>query len=178
MEDAAAAGQGKASPEHLPNQAVSTNRENVEIEGVKLELLHWAPAHTDGDLVVYVPDQKIVFTGDIFCMDQPVELIHRNQGGSSEGWLTSAKGVVGLDADRFVVGHGDVQTKDTLGKRIRKAETEMAKIKELVAQGMSLQQIQVAVGDPPSGQGEAAADGPRFTPFSGVVYQELTEQNP
>ncbi len=178
MEDAVAAGGSKVSPEHLPNRAVSTNREDVEIEGVKLELLHWAPAHTDGDLVVYVPGQKIVFTGDIFCMDQPVELIHRNQAGSSEGWLTSAKGVVGLDADRFVVGHGDVQTKDTLAKRISKAEAEMAKIKELVAQGVSLQQIEVAVGDPPSGQGESAAASSRFTPFSEVVYQELTGQKP
>ncbi len=135
MEAAVAAGRRVVSADHLPNRAVIENREAVEIEGVKLELLHWAPAHTAGDLVVYLPEQKIVFTGDIFCMDQPVAVIHREQRGSSEGWITAAKGVVALDADRFVVGHGDVQTKESLQQRTSKAEAEREKIKELVAKG-------------------------------------------
>ena len=71
MEGAVAAGRRMVSADHLPNRAVTT-WEAVEIEGVKLELLHWAPAHTAGDLVVYLPELKIVFAGDIFCMDQPV----------------------------------------------------------------------------------------------------------
>jgi len=175
MEAAVAAGWRMVSAGHLPNRAVIRNREAVEIEGVKLELLHWAPAHTAGDLVVYSPEQKIVFTGDIFCMDQPVAVIHREQRGSSEGWITAAKGVVALDADRFVVGHGDVQTKASLQKRTNKADAEREKIKELVAKGMSLQQVQALVGDPPLGQSRPEPDGPRFTAFSEVVYQELAE---
>jgi len=178
MEAAVAAGRRMVSADHLPNRAVTKNREAVEIEGVKLELLHWAPAHTAGDLVVYLPESKIVFAGDIFCMDQFRALIHREQKGSSEGWVTSAKGVIALNADRFVVGHGDVQTKESLQKRISEAETEWGKIKELVARGMSLQQIQAAVGDPPPDQSKPVPGGPRFTPFSEVVYQELTEKNP
>jgi glyoxylase-like metal-dependent hydrolase (beta-lactamase superfamily II) len=37
----------------------------MTIDGVKLELYHWGPAHTSGDLVVYLPAQKGVATGDI-----------------------------------------------------------------------------------------------------------------
>jgi len=175
MEAAVAAGRRVVSADHLPNRAVIENREAVEIEGVTLELLHWAPAHTAGDLVVYLPEQEIVFTGDIFCMDQPVTVIHREQRGSSEGWITAAKGVVALDAERFVVGHGDVQTKASLQKRTNKADAEREKIKELVAKGMSLQQVQASVGDPPLGRSRPEPGGPRFTAFSEVVYQELTE---
>jgi glyoxylase-like metal-dependent hydrolase (beta-lactamase superfamily II) len=178
MEAAVAAGRRIVSADHVPNRAVTKDREAVEIEGVKLELLHWAPAHTAGDLVVHLPDQKIVFTGDIFCMDQPVALIHREKQGSSEGWVTTAKGVIALNADRFVVGHGDVQTKESLQKRTSEAEAEMEKIKELVAKGMSLQQIQAAVGDPPPDQSKPEPGGPRFTAFSEVVYQELVEKKP
>ncbi len=76
--------------------------------GVKLEFFHWAPAHTAGDLVVSLPVQKIVFTGDIFAMDQFRALIHREQKGSSGGRIMCAKGVVALDANQFIVGHGDV----------------------------------------------------------------------
>lgn len=177
MEAAVATGRPMVSTGHLPNRAVTRSREPAEIEGVKLELLHWAPAHTAGDLVVYLPDDKTVFAADIFAMDQFRALIHREQQGSSAGWITSAKGVVALDADRFVVGHGGVQTKDILQQRIREAEVEREQIKELVAKGMSLAQIQAAVGDPPPGQSTPGPGGPRFTPFSQVVYEELTEKN-
>lgn len=175
MEARTAAGHPMVSADHLPNRAITENREAFEIEGVKVDLLHWAPAHTAGDLVVYLPEQKIVFAGDIFCMDQPVAIIHREQRGSSEGWITAAKGVVALDADRFVVGHGDVQTREILQKRTSRAEAEREKIVELVAEGMSLQQIQATVGDPPPGQSRPGPGGPRFTAFSEVVYQELIE---
>jgi cyclase len=178
MEAAVAAGRRMVSAEHIPNRVVSSDRETVEIEGVKLELLHWAPAHTAGDLVVYLPEQKIVFSGDIFTMDQFRALIHRQQKGSSEGWITTARGVLALNADRFVVGHGDVQTRESLQKRTGEVEAEREKIKELVARGMSLQQIQAAVGDPPPDQGKPGPGGPRFSAFSEVVYQELTEMDP
>lgn len=175
MEAAVAAGRPMVSAEHLPDRVITKGREVIEIEGIKLELFHWAPAHTAGDLVVYLPDQKLVFTGDIFTMDQFRALIHREQKGSSEGWIASAKGVVSLDADRFVVGHGCVQTKQSLQQRISDTEAERERIKVLVGQGMSLPQIQIMVGDPPPSQSSPGQGGPRFTPFSEVVYRELVE---
>src|SRR5262249_20783535 len=51
----ASGGRGAPPPGHLPTQVVSKNRESLKIDGVKLEVLHWAPAHTTGDLVVYLP---------------------------------------------------------------------------------------------------------------------------
>src|SRR5579863_154376 len=61
----AAGGRGAPPADHLPSQVVSKNKETVKLEGVKLELYHWAPAHTSGDLVVYLPAEKICATGDI-----------------------------------------------------------------------------------------------------------------
>src|ERR1700741_2943565 len=49
----AAGGRGAPPADHLPTVVVSKNKENLKIGGVKLELLHWAPAHTSGDLVIY-----------------------------------------------------------------------------------------------------------------------------
>jgi glyoxylase-like metal-dependent hydrolase (beta-lactamase superfamily II) len=175
MEAGIAEGRSRVPADHLPNHTVA-NKEDIEIDGVKLELLHWAPAHTSGDLVIYIPAQKIVFTGDIIVMDQPRALIHREQQGTSEGWIETAKGILALDADRFVVGHGDVQSKESVQKRYDLVVAERDKIKELVAKGMTLDQIKVAVGDPPAGQAKSGPGGPRFTDFSEVVYQELTEK--
>ena len=172
----AAGGRGAPPANHLPSQVISKNKENLKIDGVKLEVLHWAPAHTSGDLVVFLPSEKIVFTGDIIST-QPDALIHLEKNGSSEGWITTTKGIAALDADQFVPGHGDVQTKAAIEKRLSDTEAKRAKIKELVAQGKSLEEIKVAVGDPPPAQGGGPGGrGPVFASFTDVVYKELTKK--
>lgn len=76
MQTRVASGRSSVPAAYLPNHVVG-EREAVLLEGVKFELLHWAPAHTDGDLVIYLPSEKAVYTGDIFALDQPRALIHR-----------------------------------------------------------------------------------------------------
>lgn len=168
-----AGGRGAPPADRLPTQTIAKNKDSVKIDGVKLELLHWAPAHTSGDLIVYLPTEKIVFTGDIIAMQLPDPLIHLEKNGSSEGWITTAKGIVGLNADQFVPGHGNVQTKEDVQKRLTNAEEKRAKIKALVAQGKSLEEIQAAVGDP----APAAGSRPRFASYTEVVYKELTKKS-
>jgi cyclase len=171
----AAGGRGAPPADHLPSQVVSKNKENLKIEGVKLELLHWAPAHTSGDLVIYMPSEKIVITGDVIAGGVKADpLIHLEKNGSSEGWITTVKGIVGLNADQFVEGHGDVLSKADIQKRLADAEAKRAKIKDLVAQGKSLDEIRTAVGDPPPAQG--GGRGPGFPSYTQVVYQELTKK--
>jgi cyclase len=172
----AAGGRGAPPKDHLPTQVVTKNKESMKIDGVKFELLHWAPAHTSGDLVVFLPSEKIVFTGDIISTTLPDPLIHLEKHGSSEGWITTTKGIVALKADQFVEGHGPVLTKDDVQQRLTKAEEKRAKIKELVAQGKSLEEIRTAVGDPPPAQGRGGR-GPAFATFTEVVYKELTTKS-
>jgi glyoxylase-like metal-dependent hydrolase (beta-lactamase superfamily II) len=171
----AAGGRGAPPAGHLPTQVVTKNKESLKIDGVKLEVLHWAPAHTSGDLVVFLPGEKIAFTGDIIAAQLPDPLIHLEKNGSSEGWIKTTQGIVGLGADQFVPGHGAVQTKADIQGRLTRAEEKRAKIKELVAQGKSLDEIRSAVGDPapaaPTGR------GPGFPTFTEVVYKELTKQS-
>ena len=141
---------------------------------MKVEVLHWAPAHTSGDLVVFLPAEKIVFTGDIITT-QPDALIHLEKHGSSEGWVTTAKGIAALNADQFVPGHGDVLTKAAVQKKATDVTAKRAKIVALVKQGKSLNEIKTAVGDPPPAQGKGGR-GPGFASFTEVVYQELTKK--
>jgi glyoxylase-like metal-dependent hydrolase (beta-lactamase superfamily II) len=151
----------------LPTRLVSKNTETLNIDGLKIELYHWGPAHTSGDEVVYLPAEKIVFTGDICSPEQPDPIIHPEKNGSSEGWIETTKGMVALKADRYVPGHGQVQSKAEIQKGLDAAAAKRAKIKELVAQGKSLDEIKAAVGDPP-GKG-------RIITFTEVVYGELTK---
>jgi glyoxylase-like metal-dependent hydrolase (beta-lactamase superfamily II) len=170
----AAGGRGAPPAGHLPTQTVSKNKEDLKLDGVKVEVLHWAPAHTSGDLVVFLPAEKIVFTGDIITT-QPDALIHLEKHGSSEGWVTTAKGIAALNADQFVPGHGDVLTKAAVQKKATDVTAKRVKIVALVKQGKSLNEIKTAVGDPPPAQGKGGR-GPGFASFTEVVYQELTKK--
>ena len=171
----AAGGRGAPPAGHLPTQSIAKSKEDLKIEGVKVEVLHWANAHTSGDLVVYLPSEKIVFTGDIITT-QPDALIHLEKNGSSEGWVTTAKGTAALNADQFVPGHGDVMAKAAVQKKATDVAAKRAKIKDLVAQGKSLDEIKTAVGDPPPAQAKGGGRGPGFASFTDVVYQELTKK--
>jgi len=44
-------GRGAPPANRLPTQVVSKDKETMKIDGVNVTLLHWAPAHTSGDLV-------------------------------------------------------------------------------------------------------------------------------
>jgi glyoxylase-like metal-dependent hydrolase (beta-lactamase superfamily II) len=156
--------------DYLPTKIVK-EKESLTISGVRFELLHFAPAHTSGDLIIYLPDQKIAFAGDITVTRLPYPLIHLEDNGSSEGWIESMKGIVALDTDTFVPGHGGVQTKAELQNRLANTAARRAKIKELVAQGKSLDEIKAALGEPVT----PATGGQGFASFTEVVYNELSK---
>ena len=175
MEKSLSSPQMPAPADYMPTKTVD-KKENVTIDGVKLELLHWAPAHTSGDLVVYAPAQRVVFTGDIISAGMPYTLIHLEKHGSSEGWIETVKGILALDADTFVPGHGPLQTRDDVQKRLDSVIQRRDQIKALVAQGKSLDEVKQALGEstaPPAPGGR----GPRFPSFTETVYKELTTKS-
>ena len=143
----AAGGAGAPTADRLPNQLVTKPKDSLTIDGVKLELYHWAPAHTSGDLVVYLPTEKIVATGDIVATNNAYPRIHDEKHGSTEGWINTAKGIAALDADTYIPGHGNIQTKADIQKRIADAIARRDQVKALKAQGKSLDEIKAAVGD-------------------------------
>jgi cyclase len=166
----------RSSPSHvdlagyMPTKTVG-KKESMTIDGVRFVLLHWAPAHTSGDLIIYLPDQKVAFTGDITVMRLPYPLIHLEDDGSSAGWVESMKGIVALDVDTYVPGHGNTQTKPVLEQRLMNTAARRDKIKQLVAQGKSLDDVKKELGEatPPAGA------NPNFASFTEVVYKELTK---
>lgn len=164
-----AGGRGAPPANRLPTMAVTKDKQTMKIDGVNVTLLHWAPAHTSGDLVVLFPDLRIVATGDIVATQLPDALIHMEKHGSSMGWVETMKGIIALNADQFIPGHGDLQTKADLQKRLAYTQNERNQIASMVKEGKSLDEIRKAVGD------QSAAGG-RFPSFTQVVYEELTKK--
>jgi glyoxylase-like metal-dependent hydrolase (beta-lactamase superfamily II) len=139
-------------------------KETLTLQGIKFELLHWVPAHTSGDLVVFLPDQVIVFTGDIVVTNRPDPIIHLEKNGSSAGWVTTAEGIAALDAQQFVPGHGDVLTKAELQTKVQQTRDKREKIAAMLKEGKTLEEIKAAFPDSPAGG--------RFPGLPEIVSQE------
>ena len=166
-QDLAAGGQQSPPKEYLPNKVVTQARESVTIDGVKMTLIHIAPAHTTGDLAVYFPDYKLIASGDLLGDGDPS--IHLFKNGSSEGWISFVHALVDLDADTYVRGHADIATREQVRRVLANAEAKRAKIVDFVKQGKSLDDIKQAFGEPLKSPG-------RFESFTETTYQELTRK--
>lgn len=157
----------------LPTKTVK-GREDLVLEGVHLTLLNTAGAHTDGDLAVYLPAQKVVYTGDLVAPGiGAYPGIHLCKNGSSQGWIQSIEALLAFDADTFISGHGEALTRAELQARLAMAQQRRAQIVALVEQGKSLAEVRAALQDKPL-LGLAA----RFPTFVETTYQELTHASP
>jgi cyclase len=160
-----------APQDYLPTQTYDKMLA-LTIDGVKVQLFHWVPAHTSGDTVMYLPDEKIAFGGDMVDLTQ-FALIHAQKGGNSAGWIETMKGIIALNADTYVSGHGGLQTKAALQERLAAVEARRAKIAEMVAAGKSLDEVKTTAGAVEAPHGGA----PPFPPFTEVVCLEQTKKN-
>jgi len=72
-----------------------------------IELHEVGPAHTKGDTLVYVPEDKTVFTGDIlFIEGHPIMW-----AGPIANWVKACDLMLGWDVETIVPGHGPITDK-------------------------------------------------------------------
>ncbi|MGW1379663.1 MBL fold metallo-hydrolase, partial [Streptomyces sp. NPDC002446] len=90
--------------ELAPPQLTFQDRLTLHVGGIRAELLHFGPAHTSNDTVVWLPDQKVLFTGDLVMAGvTPFCLM-----GSVAGSLQVLAELRSLGAVTVVPGHGPV----------------------------------------------------------------------
>jgi cyclase len=69
-----------------------------------LKLIHPGPAHTDGDLYIYIPKWRIIITGGMVFNG----IIPFLGDGNIESWIHALREMEDLDAEVIVPGHGPV----------------------------------------------------------------------
>jgi glyoxylase-like metal-dependent hydrolase (beta-lactamase superfamily II) len=90
---------------------------NIWLGGKQAKLYYFGRAHTDGDIVVLFPADRVLAAGDIFTIgDATPELIDYSGGGSAKDWTRTLDGALALDFDTAVPGHGVVGTKREMQK--------------------------------------------------------------
>ena len=80
--------------------------ESFALGGVRFEVQHFGPAHSAEDLVVVVPQEGVIFIGDILFTGR-VPFVGQ---ADSKAWLGRIARLIGLKPRLMVTGHGAVST--------------------------------------------------------------------
>ena len=159
--------------DYLPNETFA-DRMTLGSGTTALDLRHFGPAHTSGDTVVFIPGRKAAFVGDLAFLGRD-PLIHLRKNGSSFGLVKTLKDILAYrpEIDLFIAGHAWPVSRADIEGLIASIEAKQARIKSLVAEGKSLDDVKKAFG-----VAEPAAGGQRFAGLVEVIYAELTEKRP
>jgi len=91
-----------AGIELTPPTTVFDDRLELDLDGIPVHLLYVGPAHTSGDAIVHLPEQRVVFTGDIlFRLCTPI-----GWDGTFAKWCEALDRIVALAPEVVVPGHG------------------------------------------------------------------------
>jgi glyoxylase-like metal-dependent hydrolase (beta-lactamase superfamily II) len=81
----------------------------IEVGSKRVHLKQVGPAHTAGDVLAWVPSERLVYTGDIlFIEGHPILW-----AGPVQNWLDACDYILGLEPETVVPGHGPIT--DTRG---------------------------------------------------------------
>jgi glyoxylase-like metal-dependent hydrolase (beta-lactamase superfamily II) len=112
------------------------------LNGDEVRSFHVAPAHTDGDTVVYFKKANVVHMGDCF-FNGMYPFIDLSSGGSIDGIVAAADKVLAMvDMNtRIIPGHGPVGDKAALQIYRDVMATVRDRVKALVRAGKTLDEV-------------------------------------
>lgn len=161
-----------------------TDELDVHLGGKDVQAYYFGRGHTSGDAVIYFPELKTIHTGDLFLStraparaDTPPRppgvpiYVDYAQGGSFFDWSRTLDGVLRLDFDTIIPGHGPVVGKADLVKFKSDLEAMRSRLAGLVAKGNSRAQIVKTLEDD---YGWRSTGCPESPPTAGCLqYQQV-----
>ena len=113
----------------------------IDLGGRKVELRHMGPGNTNGDIIAYLPKEKILATGDIIVRPTPYGFYSHPRS-----WVKVLEQLKTLPAGYIVPGHGEIMTNTDYIDRLIEALTFVAdNVDRLAGQGKSLEDVRAAM---------------------------------
>ena len=125
----------------LPTRTVSTTT-TLREGGREIQLHVLGRAHTNGDLFIYLPREKVVATGDALIDWMPF----MNDGYPGE-WPDTLVALGKLGFENIIPGHGEVRPKTHLTFFRDYFVDLIAAVKKASADGASLDEMKTKIGD-------------------------------
>ena len=134
-----------ASPKGALPVVTFTDAVTFHLNGDEIQAFHVAPAHTDGDAVVWFKRANVVHMGDLYFNGR-YPFIDVDSGGDIEGVIGAANRVLAAidNNTRVIPGHGALSNKAELTQYRDVLVASRDRVKKLIAEGKNLEQITAA----------------------------------
>jgi glyoxylase-like metal-dependent hydrolase (beta-lactamase superfamily II) len=110
---------------------------NIMLGNKEIQVRHFGRGNTPGDAFVYLPQEKILVTGDLLVYPIPYAF-----GCYPTEWIQTLKKMSELEADIIIPGHGNVlYSKDYLHNVIYALRLVTERVSKLAKDGMSLDEV-------------------------------------
>ena len=147
----------------------------LHFNGGEIELMHFSPAHTNGDVAVFFRQQNAVHMGDVFN-NSGYPFVDIGSGGDVDGMIRFCEQTLeAIDEDTIVIpGHGPVTNYETLASYVSMVRTVRDRVQTMIDAGMSLEEVSAAK---PTADFDAA-HGPEVASLGFVnrVYTDLASK--
>ncbi|HEU5041353.1 MAG TPA: MBL fold metallo-hydrolase [Gemmatimonadales bacterium] len=105
----------------------------------RIQLVNRGPANSPADVTIYLPDDRILFTGDILVHDP----LPYPFGAWPVPWIGVLRELEGLPVAALVPGHGPVMRDHAYTRKVRQLmEAVTARVDSMARRGMPLDQVQ------------------------------------
>ena len=136
--------QSNAAPNMKPARITFTDETSVFLGGKEVRARYFGRGHTNGDIVIYFPAQRVLHTGDLMAGVTP--LIDYSGGGSLVEWSKTVDAAMAtFEFDKVIPGHGTVTNRaglQTYRDNVVKMRTQ---ITELIRQGKTKEDVRLAL---------------------------------
>ena len=109
---------------------------NIYVGEQMFQLIH-TPGHTENTIAVFVPKERVLFTGDTVCTEGLPSLSQSDL----IGWLQSLRALKKIDADIVVPGHREVGDMRSITKFEEDLRNLIGKVRDAMERGVTREEI-------------------------------------
>lgn len=130
--------------EAMPDSSFADSVE-FNVGGEVVRAIHVPPAHTDGDVIIWLPRSDLIHTGDLI-ETEAFPFIDWWSGGSVGGMIAAIDGLLarGGPNTRYVPGHGPIVDRTFLETQREMLVTMARRVRDAINAGQTLEQVQAA----------------------------------
>ena len=107
----------------------------------RVELINMGQAHTLGDGVAYLPNEKILVTGDLFVNGNPWGNNVADPHADYDRWLTVLDTLAAWKIETVVPGHGELATTESLKRQRAYLADMLQQVRQGIAAGKTKEQL-------------------------------------
>lgn len=121
----------------MPDETFEGERKVIELGGWRIELLNLGPAHSPGDIMVWLPQKSLIITGDMAFHQRLLPVFEHTD---TAGWLETWEKLEALKPKYVIPGHGEPTNMDEVRKYTKGYLSYMREqIGKLLEEGGTLQ---------------------------------------